>query len=309
MVNYVNQRNFALLGKAEATPGVAVTLAAASDAIRTAGRPVFTPNYIEIKNETIHQQFGENASKFIDGAMTLEVPFYIQKGGALGVIPDWAVLVEVGNHNVVSTANTRVKIDPVSGVGSARKTGTFAWYEDGQRFDFVGAVASAFKIDAATDSYLKGSVTLMAPNKDGVIAPLPAGLAYQAEAPVVVTPLDVITENGTAIVVSNFTFDSSITAEQRRNIGDASVHVTDRPAPMITFAKNSAGTLDDYNHLKAATNLAVKGVFGSAGNRITLDMPTGQLVSLKPTVNGNFIGRECGIAGRGKDSAYSITLD
>ena len=302
-----NSREYALLGKAEATPDVDAAPTPALNAIRLATRPSFTPDFGENEDKSIAQAFGDGKSMLYGKGLKLDVEFYMRSGGGLGVVPDWAAIIECAGHNVVPTANAKVTIDPVTATGTSRKTSTFYYYEDGLLWKFVGAMAT-FTFDAPIDGEVRGKASITAPYAAPVETALPAGLAYQTSDFIKVAPTDVVTDSGT-VSVGSYAFESSASIVQRRLIGADQVHMEDRPKPMVTLSKASLGTVADFNRLVNSTTAALHSVFGSAGNRITFDAPQGQYVSIKPTADGIHMNREVGIALRGRDAAYQIVID
>jgi len=300
-------RTYALLGKAEATVGTDPTPTPALNAIRCMSKPVFSADYGESKDESITDQFGDGVSKVFGKSMSLEVQFYLRSGGGKGVRPDFAPIIECSNHNVVSTANTSVLISLLSGRGAARKTSTFYWYEDGLWWKFVGAMAN-LTAEFPMDGNIIGKATILAPYLAPLETALPAGLVYQSSDPITVLPTDVVTDSG-VVKVGSFGFDSSIAVSPRRLIGEEQVHMDSRAEPMITLSKSSLGTPADYNRLLNSSLAEVKGVFGAAGNRLTLTAPQGQYKSVAPKTEGVHQNRDIGISLRGRDNAYSILID
>jgi len=305
-----SDRDYALVGAEEATPGVAVVLNPALHAIRLMSKPAFNPEYLEREDKSIAQAYGDGISSVIGKTMSLEVSFYLRSGGGLGIIPDFAPLIACADHNLVSTLNTSVLISPTSARGSARKTATFDWYDNGLVYHFVGAKASAFTFEQNMDGSVTAKVTILAAYADPQpAAVLPATLAYQQSDKIDVMASDVVTEAGISIAVGSFSFDSSLAASQARYIGQTEVHTDDRPKPTITFSKASLTFAADHGKLLASTLAIFTSKSGAAGNRITFSAPQGQYTSLKSKANNSLVDDECVIALRGRDSAYQILID
>lgn len=304
-----SSRDFCLIGKEETSPGVAATLNPALHAIRCAEKPSFSDDASEIKNTAIAQAYGEQKSAIVMKAMKLDVSFYMRSGGGLGVLPDFAPMLACADHNVVATNLVNVLVSPTSAKSTSRKTATFDWYDNGVVRHFVGAKASSFTMEAQMDGSYLAKVTLIAPYSAPVAVVLPTNRAFQTSDMIVLSPSDIVTQAGASIAVGGFSFDSSLSASEVRKIGFEEIHTDDRPAPTVQFSKASLAFVADHTLLTAATEVAFVSTSGSAGNRVTLSMPTCQFLSINSKAEGSLMDDDCSLKALGYDSAYSITID
>lgn len=307
----MSTRDVVLLGKAEVTPGTDPVPAPGTDAIRLAEKPEFTTDYTALENKSVKQTYGDLPADIISKAMKLDVKFFLRSGGGLGIRPDFAPVIECGNHNVTLNAGVSVVIDPVTALVASRKTSSFYYYEDGLKWDFIGAMLAGLTIEAQMDGAVMASASILAPFKAPAEAALPGGLVYQSSDRIIVSPSDVVTDSAVAIKIGGYTFESSISTSEERLVGANEIHMDDRPKPMITFTKASLGTKADYDRIEAMTKGAFSSQFGAAGNRFNLTGPNCQFESIKGTVEGIRNRREIGLAlyENSGDDAYQIVLD
>ena len=304
-----NSKEIALLGKVQAAANTPVVPSPATDYIRIVNTPVVEFDQVELEDKTVARAHGQNASKVILKGMKLAVEFYMRSGGGAGIRPDHAPLWECANHNVVTTAGVKVEITPFTGANAGRKTATFYWYQDGQRYEFENAMFDGLTMDEPINGYVMVKGTIMAAYKEPTIAAVPAGIVEQQSEAIAVVSSDVVTDGGTAIAVGSFSFATSGTLSMHEKIGKNEVQMDSRDKPAVTLTKSSIGTPADLQRLQASGLLQLKSVCGAAGNRVTLTLNKGQLTTVKAAVNGINMDSEVAITARDFDNSYMIVID
>ncbi len=306
----VSALNKALLGKIETTPGTDAVPVVGTDAIRII---TATPNLdaSPLEYDAIKQTHGKLVGPLDERAMTLEVEFYMRAGGGLGVLPDFTPIMHAASHTVTSNAGVSVAINPITALGAVRHTSSFYYFEDGLRYNFIGAVCSAFSVDYPLDGLIRGKATIVAPFLAPTAVAFPAGLVYQTSDPIHPKPADVITDAGIAIRVGTFSFDSGIAGAVRRLIGGAEANVNTRDRSKISISKDSLGTVGDVTRLTSVTAGAFSAVTGNPGNRLGLTAAKAYYGTLKSEAQDTLMMRTIDLllAETNGDDAYQFLID
>jgi len=232
----------------------------------------------------------------------------LKGSGTAGNAPETSPLLQSCYLAETATVGVDVKYTPVT---RNNKTCTIYVYKDGLLWKGIGAIGNA-NISGNVGESTKVEFTMKCLYTDPIIATVPTSPVFDTTGPVVVSNLDVITENAGNILVGSFGFDLGNNLAEHYTTSQHRFSVADR-APVFSITKDSVSTAAEWTALKNGDTAIINSTFGSiAGNIVNITANN----CVRETVGYNersevdildvaYRAYESGIAG---DDQFTITL-
>jgi len=258
-----------VLAKSEVTKGVDA-LPIAADAVEVLSVEV-TPSVDAIDRKVVKPTMGMKPHALGKKSLEFKITAELKGSGSLGVPSEVSPLLQACYLTETINAGVDVRYKPTT---HAPKPCTIYVYKDGLLWKGVGAVGNA-TINMNIGESIVIEFTMSTLYTAPVVAPVPGSPIFDGTQPVVVSDLDIVTENAGTILTGAFALELGNEVVEHYTTSQHEFTVADR-TPTAKITKDSISTAAEWNALMNGDTVALNAILGqAAGNIVEIDILNG----------------------------------
>jgi len=250
-----------VLVKKEVVKGTDVVPSVA-DAIQVLSVDV-TPSQEAIDRNVVKPTMG--MKPHAQGKRTLEfkITAELKGSGTAGAISEISPLLQSCYMKETVSVGVDVVYQPTT---TAKESCTIYVYKDGMLWKGLGAIGDATIVGNVGESIIV-EFTMRTLYTDPVVAAVPTSPIFDTTGPVVVSNLDIVTENAGTILTGAFSLNLGNELAEHYTTSQHEFTVADR-APVFNITKDSVSTAAEWTALKNGDTAVIDGLFGQAAGNI-----------------------------------------